>query len=351
MNTTPPLALPSLILVLMLAMPAGSSSSFPVPAPIAPAVDDTTDYELLVDTIEKLLHQHLYSMEAFEHPRTQALIIDLRKAARQDSDREAFVNLARSHAQRLPYTHFRLTPPQNAQQAQQTSENLEANQGRWNHMKLSWHGEDVAILSIDLFLLELDDVKEAFEEIAAREAQALILDLRGNMGGTYSSGYVGAHLLDEPSNVGVLFARPVRDLVLSAEWSGLPQPAVQDIESVDHLVELLTTSGGIVLNVRPSEPHFSGPVYVLTDRGTGSASEPLVEALQRTGRATVVGEPTTGAMLSGHDFDAGQGWTVTIPVFDFVTQEGKRLDKVGVAPDELVPAEEALEHVLERIGS
>ena len=120
---------------------------------------------------------------------------------------------------------------------------------------------------------------------------------------------------------------------------------VLDEPDLKRFFEHLDHDGGLRGQVQPRSPRYAGPVYVLIDGNTGSASEPLVWHLQHGG-ATLVGEQTAGAMLSSSRFDAGHGWWLILPVADYYTAEGKRLEGHGVQPDHPSTSGEALETAL-----
>jgi C-terminal processing protease CtpA/Prc len=74
-------------------------------------------------------------------------------------------------------------------------------------------------------------------------------------------------------------------------------------------------------------------------------------ALKRTGRATIVGEPTAGAGHYGTIRQIGERFSAFIPIgrtFDPDTGDGWEGD--GVAPDVAVPAAAALAEALVRAG-
>ena len=96
-------------------------------------------------------------------------------------------------------------------------------------------------------------------------------------------------------------------------------------------------------------PHtnaFKGNVYILTSNKTASTCEPIVDALKRSGRATIVGENTAGAMLSAAMFQVSGKYHLFLPIADYYNADLQRLDQVGVKPDIEVKADDALDHVL-----
>ncbi|PKL96266.1 MAG: hypothetical protein CVV18_02430, partial [Gammaproteobacteria bacterium HGW-Gammaproteobacteria-8] len=125
---------------------------------------------------------------------------------------------------------------------------------------------------------------------------------------------------------------------------------ILDEPDLKRFFEYLDQDGGLRGQVQPRLPRYEGPVWVLIDGNTGSASEPLVWHLQHAG-ARLVGEPTAGAMLSSSRFEVGNGWWLILPVADYYTAEGKRLEGHGVRPDHSSKSGEALDTALALIRS
>lgn len=207
----------------------------------------------------------------------------------------------------------------------------------------------VGVLTIPTFTVGQSAIDEAFEGVAGAGVRSLIIDLRENTGGSYVSLRVAEHLVDRQMVAGVLFSRSARERVLRGEWEGFPSAG--QFQSVAALRRAIDERGAVVGEVRPArENRFRGRVIVLTSGRTASACEPLVEVLQRAGRAVVVGEPTAGAMLSARQFEVGQGWVLSLPTEDYVTGEGVRIEGVGVAPDLSADPEEAMRIAISMLG-
>ena len=91
-------------------------------------------------------------------------------------------------------------------------------------------------------------------------------------------------------------------------------------------------------------------IFLLTSGRSGSAAEHFALALKRTHRATLIGETTTGAGHYGRMIDFG-GYAAFVPfgrTFDPDNDwdwEGR-----GVPPDVSVPADQALDEALRRLG-
>ena len=86
---------------------------------------------------------------------------------------------------------------------------------------------------------------------------------------------------------------------------------------------------------------FAGPVAILVDGMTGSASECFAGGMQSLGRARVFGQTSMGQALPAL-FDRLPNGDVLIHAWgDFVTGTGVRIEGRGVVPDEPVAARPA----------
>jgi carboxyl-terminal processing protease len=166
---------------------------------------------------------------------------------------------------------------------------------------------DVGIISFNVFLLQpvLEDIKRAIDGFRTRGVHYLILDLRGNPGGQGAMAIpIAARLVSEPLTLGSLqFRTFTQTLVARPE-----------------------------LGVTP----FAGPVAILTDEGTASASEILTAGLQEARRAVVVGDSTLGAVLPSVIQALPGGAVMQYVVADFKTPKGVLLEGRGVQPDRRV---------------
>jgi carboxyl-terminal processing protease len=145
-----------------------------------------------------------------------------------------------------------------------------------------------------------------------RGADGIVLDLRGNPGGLAAMimGIAG-HFLTERLTLGVMKTREAE-----LKFVAIPRMVNARGERVDP---------------------FGGPVAVLVDGLTGSASECFAGGLQSLGRVRVFGQTSMGQALPAL-FDRLPNGDVFIHAWgDFVTGTGLRLEGRGVVPDEPTP--------------
>jgi carboxyl-terminal processing protease len=82
---------------------------------------------------------------------------------------------------------------------------------------------------------------------------------------------------------------------------------------------------------------FSGPVAILVDEMTASASECFAGGLQDLGRVRVFGRTSMGQALPAMTKRLANGDVLEYAIGDFVTSKGRSLEGSGVVPDEIQP--------------
>jgi carboxyl-terminal processing protease len=163
---------------------------------------------------------------------------------------------------------------------------------------------------IKIHYVWLPETVGAFEKalVNVKEAEALILDLRGNLGGVgLAAQGVAGYLTAEQFSFGTSVGR-------HGEISTPVFPRTVD-------------SHGKVF-----EP-MQVPIALLIDSQTGSSSELFSAGLQDAGIARLFGEPTAGAALPATITPMPNGDKLLHAVYDFVRANGERIEDSPVQPD------------------
>lgn len=140
------------------------------------------------------------------------------------------------------------------------------------------------------------------------DAPGLILDVRGNGGG--NSGYadrMAGRLLSEPFAYG-------RDTYAAR----LPTRAWRK---------------WMAFRVTPRQPVYPGPVVVIMDTSTFSSAEQFVVSLVDSGRVRTVGRATGGGSGNPTVFRLPGGRDVRFSTANFIRNDGKPIEGVGLVPD------------------
>jgi carboxyl-terminal processing protease len=176
-------------------------------------------------------------------------------------------------------------------------------------------GARVGVIAFNVWMPAVDALfQQAIERF--RRADAIVIDLRGNPGGLAAMIMgISGHFLAERQPLGTMKTR-------ESELRFTANP------------RLVNAAGE---RVTP----FAGPVAVLVDGMTGSASECFAGGLQALRRARVFGQTSMGQALPAFFDKLPNGDVLIHATGDFVTADGTRLEGRGVVPDEIVAIDRA----------
>jgi carboxyl-terminal processing protease len=174
--------------------------------------------------------------------------------------------------------------------------------------------DGIQYLRVRTFLMPSTEIVGMIKPL--RDAKAVILDLRGNGGGSLST------LVD-------LMGQIVR-------------------ESFE-MATSVSRRKSEPIRVKPLSPHIISPLYVLLDSASASASEMFARSMQIHKRAVLIGDRSSGSVNSAQFFWQpigsweGVEFGTEIATSKVVMENGEELEDRGVTPDEFcVPTPEDL---------
>ncbi|USN50711.1 MAG: S41 family peptidase [Myxococcales bacterium] len=91
---------------------------------------------------------------------------------------------------------------------------------------------------------------------------------------------------------------------------------------------------------------YLGRIALLVGCRTSSAAEILAYVLQKSNKATIIGQTTAGAVLAARTFSLNCGLKITCPIGDVIFYDGTTLEKNGVQPDIEVNENMSWQHAL-----
>lgn len=175
------------------------------------------------------------------------------------------------------------------------------------------YGQKIGVLEIPSFYVGLsEDVKARLQELRDQKVSGIVIDLRGNGGGA----------LTEATALSGLF---------------IPQGPVVQVRDSYGRIKVNADTDGV--------SYYDGPLTVLVDRFSASASEIFAAAMQDYGRALIVGEQTFGkGTVQQHRslnhiydlFDKPLGH-VQYTIQKFYRINGGSTQHKGVIPDIVMP--------------
>jgi carboxyl-terminal processing protease len=167
-------------------------------------------------------------------------------------------------------------------------------------------GDELAIIKVPEFYLSVDAAQGLIN--GARKHKALILDLRENPGGSEDAlKYLLGGLFDHDVTIGDKAARVDRKPLIA----------------------------------KPLHNTFQGKVAVLIDSRSASAAEIFSRVVQIEKRGVVIGDRTSGEVMSAKHyhyrvFETATWYGVSITEADLIMTDGRSLEHVGVTPDEVI---------------
>lgn len=183
-------------------------------------------------------------------------------------------------------------------------------------------GGNVRYLKITQFHWIDDETGQAYQDAIRflKDGDAIIIDVRGNGGGAaLAVQYLVSHFM-KPDQLLLTFTRG------------------KDIPSQSRTLGYLP------------EGRLTGkPLYVLTDGGSGSATEEFAYHVQQFKLGELIGQTTAGAANNNDMMPIAPGFVLSISAGRPIhAVSGTNWEAVGVKPDVEVPAEQALDVAMER---
>lgn len=168
---------------------------------------------------------------------------------------------------------------------------------------MKWLSDDVALIQIQSFqyrFYQAHRINRFFRE--ARQAKAIIIDLRNNRGGL---SFYSRHLASK-------FTSPTETFALLAKSN----------ESVPHRLYPV-----------PLSKPYKGKVVVLVDSLSASAADIVPAFVSESKRGLVIGQKTSGALQLAKSYSLPYGFRIYLPIAEMLTPEGNRLEASGFMPD------------------
>lgn len=178
----------------------------------------------------------------------------------------------------------------------------------------------------------LEDIQNTFYQHMERLAQCkgLIVDIRGNRGGTDQAWYLIAYC-----------SMPGKEFNNKGKWitrkhiAAYKNYGYQD----NSLKEYYEGKAMEVLhhppyrNGVPDSLKFKQPMVVLSGQYVGSAAEDFVMIMKENKRAIIVGEPTVGCIGEPMFVDLPGGYTAMISAKAYLSEDGTQPNETGILPD------------------
>jgi hypothetical protein len=296
----------------------------------------TTVFNELIDSTQK----YIYDSTLLETKKWRTFNQKMRELIPKiQTDLELIVAFSH-HAGKLPFSHFSLLK----------KSTFEMNTPEEPQLALKTKNK-TAHLDIASFMGTVSEIDSFMNIIKEGGYKHLIVDLRYNGGGSVAPGLAFArHVVDSSFYGGVLLSRKwFNQHTTLPKIEDYPSFPIFSESNLELLIKDIHIKEAICLKVIPKETTFSGNLYILTNKYTGSTCEPIVYGLKQNKRAIIIGEKTAGAMLSAETFQLCCGFNLFIPTATYYTSDGYKIDKNGVKPTINVKSQNAWKFIKKKL--
>jgi len=298
------------------------------------------DYKELVNKVIKTTKLNIYNPNLVKTRKWNKFEKQLKRKSSYFRDDLELITYFFYKSRQLPFSHFNIL---------NKDYSSSKNTGKILSTRLS---DETVILKIQSFNNNKETLKDAITAIIAGNYKNLIIDLRNNYGGNIESALtLVSHIIDKPLHGGYFITQKWHRKNNNKIPNKLNTRSFPVFSEANYnlLMQGIHKHEGLILQVNPTNMYFKGKVFVLTNKSTASTCEPIIYGLKINNRAIIVGEKTSGAMLSAEPFELFDGFKLFLPTADYFTSDGKRLDKIGVIPNIKIESKNSLEYVLNNL--
>lgn len=300
-------------------------------------VDDTKkNYEKLVEDVIRTTEENIFNPKLVRSKKWEEFCCKMKNAAPQIADDLEFQIGFFALIRNFDFSHFYVVRDMPmAEDIQETPSLMEVDQ-------------DIAVLKITNFSGNPEMYKLLLDSIEQKAYSNLIIDLRENPGGYFEPAFLVANFLTDKELISGFF--PSRKWY--EEYDRLPNKDDIDMFHCINGDSIQTYSDyGFYISTKDSESKFDGDVYLLVNRWTGSTAEVVTIGAKEYGLAKIAGEKTAGMLLSVKSFHLDKDIMLLVPVNDFISYNGYRVDKKGIKPDIKLKKGKELEQLIDIIKS
>jgi hypothetical protein len=288
------------------------------------------DYPKIVLEALDTAKSRIYNRDELETEEWNEFERTIKKKSEKFKDDVELVFAFYYYASKLPFSHFNLTRIE-----EDTTQESQAKSNK--NLYLEEKSSIIALLTIKSFGGTAAEIDSVFSIINNSGYKNLIVDLRNNSGGTVEAGLTFASKVLDTTLIGGFF--------LTQKWFN-QNDRIPNRNQLDAFPVFSEANFDLII---PSKTTFNGNLYVITNTSTASTCEPIVHGLKATGRATIVGKTTAGAMLNGERFDLESGFSVFVPTADYYTIDGYRIDQNGVEPNIYLEDEDPIKYIIKQL--
>ena len=179
-----------------------------------------------------------------------------------------------------------------------------------------------------------DELESAVHDLNRQGCDRLIIDLRGNIGGSLGFARLASYMCAGQTSIGhSLTPKRLRSGYDPEKLPRVPMPTSR-VGLVVTLGKYAFRDKSVMLLTQGLGPQpFHGRIVLLVNEWTNSAAEMLANFAVENKLAVVVGQKTRGNVLGAANFKLDAGYWLRLPVFGWFSSKGQTIEGHGVEPD------------------
>jgi carboxyl-terminal processing protease len=200
-------------------------------------------------------------------------------------------------------------------------------------------GQNVGLLKITYFsgamgMRFATALDRAVNDLKRQNCDRLIIDLRGNLGGSLGFARLASYMCPNQIAIGhSLTPKRLRNGYDSEALPREPMPRNRPELLVTLARYAIRDKSLMLLTQGLGAQPFHNRIVLLVNEWTNSAAEMVANFAAENRLATLVGQKTHGNVLGATNFKLPGGYWLRLPIFGWFTSKGHSLEANGVDPD------------------
>ena len=171
-----------------------------------------------------------------------------------------------------------------------------------------------------------------------KNAERLIIDMRGNPGGGIGGLTLMSYLTPDRQPIGYSKSRDMARNNTSPERLPIFDKVPRSKLALPPLIFKFLGKTSIFLYTEAlGDRPWHGHTAILVDEHTAGAAEMVAQFAQENHLATIVGMKTSGRLVTRRASKLGFGYRLVIPIAAYVSARGTQIEGAGVTPDISIP--------------
>ena len=293
------------------------------------------DYKIIAEDVIKITEENIFDPKIIQSKKWKDFSKKIRSASENTYDDMEFQTGFFALIRKIGFSHYYIVKNDTSTIRKREKSTLDE------------IDKSTVLLKISNFYESKENIIPLLDSIRIKEYNNLIIDLRDNAGGSFESALVIADFLTDKVFTSGFFP--------NKNWYEKYDryPEENDILKFHNITEVAPENDsnyGFYIRTKGSEDNYKGNTYILVNKKTGSTAEALIIGAKENKLAKIIGQKTAGGLLNAKQFKIDKDIILVVPINDFISYNGYRVDQKGISPDMIVKEGTELEHIKKLIN-